>query len=338
VSREQPAPISIGFAVYRRASTLRQARWRHSWVSKLEGPSCFLGMTDIEDQLIEHLAHRASLCSRVFKAWAELGAAVTVGAKELTAAAHLSYTEEAGTSEVLRTLDELNLLHGSEPRWKPSQLLAGRLELLGAIFGAIEFYRSRVQRDATEVHLVTTKPQRAISLARELDQAGWQAVRSEDTDESIQRLFGGAAKRLVVMTPFLDRSGAAILKALLERVRAGVEVFLVLRYLDRPDRTDYPEGYALLADWLRDRGVAVFNYSLQHTPDSAIETFHAKLILADCARAYVGSVNMTRSSFENSVEVGVLMSGAAARQLEHFVDAVLRCAQPWSQPSLINDP
>jgi phosphatidylserine/phosphatidylglycerophosphate/cardiolipin synthase-like enzyme len=291
-------------------------------------------MADIQDQLIELLALRASLCSRVFKAWAHIGSDIAVGVKELTAAAHLSYTEEAGTSEMLRILRDLSLLEGHPPRWKPSSALAGQLEQLGMVFGAIDVYRSRVHRDATEVKLVTTKPQRAISLVRELDQAGWQAVRSEDTDESIQSLFSEASKRLVVMTPFLDKPGAGILKTLLERTRDGIEIVLVLRYLDRPDRNDYPDGYAWLAEWLRGRGVLVFNYSLQHSPDTPIETFHAKLVLADGARAYVGSVNMTRSSFENSVELGVIVSGAAARQLEHFIDAVLRCAHPWN-PSTI---
>lgn len=288
----------------------------------------------IQDRLIERLSPRASLCSRLFKAWAELGPGIAVGAKELTSAAHLSYTEEAGASELLSVLREMGLLVGAPPRWKPCQTLAEQMPLLGSIFSAIEFYRSRVQRDATEVNLVTTKPQRAVALDRELDQAGWQAVRTEDTDESIQALFTGAARRIVVMTPFLDKPGAAILRSLLQRTRDEVEISLVLRYLDRPDRGDYPGGYPLLADWLTERGVHVFNYSLQHAPDKPIETFHAKLVLADGARAYVGSANMTRSSFENAVELGVVLSGAAARQLEYFVGAVLRCARPWNQPTV----
>ena len=89
---------------------------------------------------------------------------------------------------------------------------------------------------------MTTKPQRAVALDRELDQAGWQAARTEDTDESIQALFTGAVRRIVVMTPFLDRPGAAILRSLLQRTRNEVEISLILRYLDRPDRDDYPEG------------------------------------------------------------------------------------------------
>lgn len=288
-----------------------------------------MGLTGIQEQLIERLSSRASLCSLLFKAWADLGTGIAVGAKELTAAAHLSYSEEAGASDVLDTLHDMGLLVGVGPRWRPSSALTENLALMGTVFGAIDVYRSRVHRDATETGLVTTKPQRAVALDRELAEVGWQATRTEDTDESILALFTAATQRIVVMTPFLDRPGATILKSLLQRTNDGVEISLVLRYLDRPNRYDYPEGYRLLADWLRKRRVRVFNYSLEHLPAKPIETFHAKLVLVDGAKAYIGSANMTRSSFENSVEVGVILSGHAARQLEHFTGAILRCAQPW---------
>jgi phosphatidylserine/phosphatidylglycerophosphate/cardiolipin synthase-like enzyme len=43
------------------------------------------------------------------------------------------------------------------------------------------------------------------------------------------------------------------------------------------------------------------------------ETFHAKVLLADDDEAYVGSANMTKWSFEQSLELGVLVRGRAAR-------------------------
>jgi phosphatidylserine/phosphatidylglycerophosphate/cardiolipin synthase-like enzyme len=166
-------------------------------------------------------------------------------------------------------------------------------------------------------------------LDRELANAGWQTPRPEETNESISNLFAGANRSIVVMTPFLDQRGGSILKTLLERARKDVEIKLILRYLDRPDRRDYPQGFPLLLDHIRERHVRVFNYSLAHSPDAQIETFHAKLFLADGARAYIGSANMTGSSFDRSVELGVILSGEAARQLSRLVDAILRCATPW---------
>ncbi len=287
-------------------------------------------LDDIQDRLIELLSHRASLCSVIFKAWASLDADVSVGPKELTAAAHLSHADEVGTSEVLRILRSLNLLDGTGPRWRPKAALATSLGVLAIIFEAIEVYRSRVQKNATEVEIIATRPGRAVALDRELANAGWQTPHPEETDESISNLFAGATRSIVVMTPFLDQRGSSILKALLGRAYKDVEITLILRYLDRPERKDYPQGFPLLLNWFRERRVRVFNYSLAHTPDVPIETFHAKLFLVDGARAYVGSANMTGSSFDTSVELGVILSGEAARQLSRLVDVILRCATPWS--------
>lgn len=53
-----------------------------------------------------------------------------------------------------------------------------------------------------------------------------------------------------------------------------------------------------------------------------IETFHAKVVLADDDYAYVGSANMNRSSLENAMELGVLMRGEAARAVGRVVNAI----------------
>jgi phosphatidylserine/phosphatidylglycerophosphate/cardiolipin synthase-like enzyme len=224
----------------------------------------------------------------------------------------------------------MNLLDGTGPRWRPKATLAMNLGTLGVIFEAIEVYRSRVQKNATEVKIIATRPGRALALDRELANAGWQTPHPEETDESISNLFAGATRSILVMTPFLDQRGSGILKSLLGRAHKEVEITLILRYLDRPERKDYPQGFPLLLNWFRERRVRVFNYSLAHSPDMQIETFHAKLFLVDGAQAYVGSANMTGSSFDTSVELGVILAGEAARQLSRLVDVILRCATPWS--------
>jgi phosphatidylserine/phosphatidylglycerophosphate/cardiolipin synthase-like enzyme len=285
-------------------------------------------LSAIQRQLIEALSHRASLCRLIFSAWSGFSPDVPLGAKELTGVAQLSHSDEVGTSEILRTLKGIGLLEGAGPRWIPKAALASELKNLSMIFNAIDTYKSRVQKNDTEVKLVTTTPDRALALEQELTNAGWQMPRAEDTDESMVDLFAGAARRILVMTPFLDFRGGQILKSLLERTRPEIEISVILRNLDRPDRPDYPVGYTFLREFLSKRGARLFDYTLQHEPGAAVETFHAKLVLADDQRAYVGSANMTGASFENSVELGVLLTGKAARQLSHIAEAIMRCARP----------
>lgn len=287
-------------------------------------------MAQYQERLIVALSHRASLCSKIFDAWVSVGPTVPVGAKELTGAAHLSHSDEVGTSELLRTLHSLGMLEGLGPRWRPTPSLASSMETLAVIFRGIDTYRSRVQKNATDVKIIATRPQRAVALDKELAEAGWQTPRPEETDESMADLIAGAARSIAVMTPFLDQRGGSILKTLLERAHDDVQITLILRNLDRHERKDYPVGFPLILDWLRGRRVTVYDYSLEHFPGAPIETFHAKLLLVDGVRAYVGSANMTGASFESSMELGVILSGEAARQLSRFVEVVVRCAKPWA--------
>lgn len=75
------------------------------------------------------------------------------------------------------------------------------------------------------------------------------------------------------------------------------------------------------------------DYNVSHGIDSGralpIETFHAKIVLADDRLAYVGSANILGLGDGTSLEAGVLIDGAAALQLARLVDAVLRVARPF---------
>ena len=63
-------------------------------------------------------------------------------------------------------------------------------------------------------------------------------------------------------------------------------------------------------DWLRALKVSVRDYHLSHDAATGralpIETFHAKLVLADDTLAYVGSANLLGSSEGLLLEAGLL--------------------------------
>ena len=67
-------------------------------------------------------------------------------------------------------------------------------------------------------------------------------------------------------------------------------------------------------------------YSIAHDPSlrtPTVETFHAKILLADDDKAYIGSANMTRWSRDFSMERGVILRGPSVRPVATLVDAVL---------------
>jgi phosphatidylserine/phosphatidylglycerophosphate/cardiolipin synthase-like enzyme len=200
---------------------------------------------------------------------------------------------------------------------------------LATSFAAIAHYRQHVHQDATEVQVVLTRPALSAALDAELTEMGWRIASTEHTDQAFMALVQRARQRVVVMTPFLDEPGAEWLKALLSPLPKQIDLTLVLRGLEDPLRWDYPRGYPLLRDWLRQRSGTVLNYSLPHGLGSRRETFHAKLILTDSDIVYVGSANLTAASLEHSMEMGVVLKGRAAAAISDVIVAVMNSADPW---------
>jgi phosphatidylserine/phosphatidylglycerophosphate/cardiolipin synthase-like enzyme len=86
------------------------------------------------------------------------------------------------------------------------------------------------------------------------------------------------------------------------------------------------------AEWLRALRVSVRDYHLAHDPEAgrhlSIGIFHVKIVAADDAIAYVGSANFLSSSEGLCLETGLLIEGAAAKDVATLLEAVLRVARP----------
>jgi phosphatidylserine/phosphatidylglycerophosphate/cardiolipin synthase-like enzyme len=176
--------------------------------------------------------------------------------------------------------------------------------------------------------VVLTKPPQPSLLEQKLSVLGWRTTDIEPTEHAFHGMVRAAQRRVVVMTPFFDNTGAAWLRELLSFVRTGVERILILRSLEHRGRKDYPLGFDSITPWLKAQGVRVFNYSTQRM-DGSRETFHAKAVLRDRSAAYLGSSNVTAASLEYSMEMGVVLEGRAAASVADVIDAVLKSAAPW---------
>jgi len=280
-------------------------------------------------RLIEQLSDRANLCQAIFSAWTLLSEGAAVGVRDLTAAAGLSVSEEHGTDEILRTLGGMGFIVSRGAKWVPTPGFQSLTSELAIAFAAIDHYRGDVHQDATEAQIVLTRPTQALKLEAILAEAGWRTSTTEETNQAFTALMQRARRRVVVMTPFLDDRGATWLKELLSPLSEHLDLVLVLRSLEDRTKWDYPTGFLLLRDWLRQRGVKILNYSLPRDPQPSRETFHAKIVLADDDVAYVGSSNFTGASRDYSMEMGVVVKGRAAQEISLVVEAVMEAADGW---------
>jgi phosphatidylserine/phosphatidylglycerophosphate/cardiolipin synthase-like enzyme len=257
-------------------------------------------LTSFEQAVLSGLSGTAALAALLLDAWANLPPDSRQTARSLVSAAQLGLTEETAAAAVLRRASTLGLLEDGADGFVPRAGAHARFRRLAFALNAVEYYQRSVHRDATTAQVVLTKPPRPSVLEQKLSQLGWRTTDLEATEHAFHGLVRAAQRRVVVLTPFFDGKGAVWLQELLSYVAPGVERILVLRSLEDASRQDYPAGFDLLAPWLKQESIRVFNYSIPRAAGGR-ETFHAKAVLCDRASAYLGSSNVNAASLEHSM-------------------------------------
>ena len=165
---------------------------------------------------------------------------------------------------------------------------------------------------------VVTLPPEPSRIADELQRTAGQSFTTlTDTKDAFLHLAQRARDRLVILTPFIDHAGAAWAADIFEATPAKRRD-LVLRDSRQLDTC----GSA--AQRLRTNVTNIHDYSIAKQGDiDAVETFHAKIVLADGVAAYVGSANFLYRSKETNLECGFLLEGDAVVPVAVLIDAVL---------------
>ena len=123
-----------------------------------------------------------------------------------------------------------------------------------------------------------------------------------------------AKERLAILTPYIDEAGAGWAADLFEATAARDRT-LILRGARQLD-TCGTHGQRVLGALTH-----LFDYELKS--DQGVETFHAKVVLADGVAAYVGSANFLYRSREKNLECGFLLEGDAVAPVAVLVDALV---------------
>jgi hypothetical protein len=200
------------------------------------------------------------------------------------------------------------------------------LQRLAYILSGADHFR-RMRLNPIAIELAVTMPLVPSHLEKELAATLGRPGGFLTTSAASARLAQMASRRLVVMTPFIDAGGFRWLRRMFEAASSDCQKIVILRNTDQ-----YTVELGVQhADWLKAMQISVRDYHLSHAAIVGralpIETFHAKLVLADDTLAYVGSANLLNSSEGLSLETGLLVEGGAATQVARLVDAVLRVAR-----------
>lgn len=195
---------------------------------------------------------------------------------------------------------------------------------LAALLEGAKLYRTRVHQDTDLVDVVLTKPPAPSQVSAQIESILQGSRGFRDTRQLLPAIAEAACVSFGVMTPFFDEVGAQVVLNLFERTPAA-DRYLVLRTTKEGAP---PAALAAVREDLSRLGVAVLNFRLDRPDAPGNETFHAKVVLADDAAAYVGSSNMNQWSFEYSLELGLYVRGRAAARIAAVLQAVRAVSGP----------
>lgn len=200
-------------------------------------------------------------------------------------------------------------------KWRETQQLREGVKAAIVSLGD-ESLRSRV-----DAHL-------CVSLPPALSPAAEHVIRESSTDlrSGMLDVIVGAKESLLIASPFWDAgTSEEFAKLAKKRLSGGVSVTILGRFsrdLPVPVRAE-------LRKIAKDPNCSILSWFEGSGNDT--QTFHFKAISADRgARAYLGSANMTVSSLRSRMELGVVLAGKVAEELDRVLRVVVTLASPIS--------
>jgi len=168
--------------------------------------------------------------------------------------------------------------------------------------------------------------QLCVSLPPSLPAVSEHVIREASCDlrSSLIDVVAAAKHSLIVASPFWDAGTAGEMVSLLDkRLGTGVRVWLLGRFA-----RDLPAGVrSELRRIASEKECSILSWIEGSGADT--ETFHFKAASADQGlRGYIGSANMTVSSLRSRMELGVIVPGTLAVQLDRILRVVITLASP----------
>lgn len=143
--------------------------------------------------------------------------------------------------------------------------------------------------------------------------------RAADLLARLTRLVRNAETELLVVTPFFTRFGVeGFVDHLAQATSRGVSVTILTR--DATGDGNNVEYIETIRETITETGnggnLEVLEYASQQG------RLHAKALIADTERAYVGSANLTNYSLKEAIEIGLIVEGPAVSELSDFFETV----------------
>lgn len=125
-----------------------------------------------------------------------------------------------------------------------------------------------------------------------------------------------AEQRLLIVMPYWSTEGIVNLKLVSDGKKKPPPIITIMTSADptEPNR----KGLSTFANWLRSEGADVRVLVPRPLQNGTAPEVHAKVMLADGERGYLGSANISANGLQRSIEAGVGLHGPAVHHLEKW--------------------
>jgi phosphatidylserine/phosphatidylglycerophosphate/cardiolipin synthase-like enzyme len=181
-------------------------------------------------------------------------------------------------------------------------------ELAGMLFGACHAYQLAKREETVE--LVWTGPSTELVSTRRTEQALLEVIQ--------------AARHELFLVSFVAYEVPAIVKALNDAIRCGVNVSMLVESSDAHGGTLSVDSVQKMKEVLPGCSVYVWSSTKKHAATSGSGSVHAKCSVADSRIAFITSANLTTAALERNMELGVLVRGdRLPKQLHNHLKALV---------------
>jgi phosphatidylserine/phosphatidylglycerophosphate/cardiolipin synthase-like enzyme len=142
-----------------------------------------------------------------------------------------------------------------------------------------------------------------------------------DLDHFVAELLSTARERLLLVAPYLSTAGMKRLRGpLAAAAGTGAWIRLVTGDLDDSMTRNFQAINALVAD--SDGALIRSRLRVLCAATGSMGFIHAKLIVADRSRGYLGSANLSAGGLDRNFEVGVALGADQAVAIERLIDCL----------------
>lgn len=142
--------------------------------------------------------------------------------------------------------------------------------------------------------------------------------RFRDLDHFLRDLVSSATERLLIVSPYLGPAGMAMLRAAMAvSAEQGAWIRFVTADLTAVDGINR-RALAVLLEGREGRIIRTRMRVLTGSPEFPV-LLHAKIVVVDARRGYLGSANLSGRALDENFEVGTALAAIQAKALDDLV-------------------